>query len=196
VLAGSATLSGQPARPPPEIGICISTASTDRSTRVVWALADPFRGVMNSKCGVRAGACLVALAEVCGERIEPVRLEFAFPDDEDTPAKILQPLPISLVAFDVPVQLRFPELRPRPGSVCEPAAGMTVPEAAVDEHNRPVTGQDDVGLPGQIPHVQPVAKATGMEMPPNHQFGLRVTPADPGHHAAAGGGVHDVGHGS
>lgn len=58
---------------------------------------------------------------------------------------------------------------------------MQVPEAAVHEDYRPVSGQDDVGRPRQIAAVKAVPVAKGMDHAADGQFRRRVLALHAGH---------------
>jgi hypothetical protein len=59
--------------------------------------------------------------------------QFAFPDDEGAPAEPAQVAAVAGVALDVRRELVAPELASGLGGARALAAGVTVPEAAVDE---------------------------------------------------------------
>lgn len=75
---------------------------------------------------------------------------------------------------------------------------MAVPEAAVDEDDRAVLGQDEVGFAGQGPVFRASdskAVAETMEHGSQGELGPSVAAADAGHDGGALGGGEDVGHG-
>lgn len=74
------------------------------------------------------------------------------------------------------------------------AALMTMPEAAMNEDDGFVFGQDDVGFARQGFVVELVAEALGMEETADEHLGLGVFAADLTHVIAAGSFVVDVCH--
>jgi hypothetical protein len=54
--------------------------------------------------------------------------------------------------------------------------------------------QHQIGLPGDVLGVKPVAKALRVQETPEDKFRLRVLASDPGHHSGAGLAIDDVGH--
>lgn len=61
------------------------------------------------------------------------------------------------------------------------AAAVAMPEAAVDEDNGFVFGEDNVGLTGQLGDVEAKAVAHPMEHGTNEEFWLGILPFDSGH---------------
>ena len=54
------------------------------------------------------------------------------------------------------------------------AALVPMPETAVDENDRSVFSQNQIGVPGEPRMIQPVAEATAEQELPHKQFRLRV----------------------
>ncbi len=75
-------------------------------------------------------------------------LQRALPDGGYTPAKSIERPHVSSVAHDITQELPLPELfiGPRCGGVA--AAFVSMPEAAVDEHYRPVLREHKIGGAG------------------------------------------------
>lgn len=61
------------------------------------------------------------------------------PDDVDVPSEIGQGVLNIVVAGNVSLEFSFPKVCPAFGSVGEPAASMSMPEAAVHEQYEPPT---------------------------------------------------------
>ena len=58
---------------------------------------------------------------------------------------------------------------------------MAVPEAAIDEDDRAVLAEDDVGRTRQTLHVDAVSEATGKEIMAHKELGLGVAAPDMRH---------------
>ena len=112
-------------------------------------------------------------------------LDFAFPDDNDMPAGLLQRGLFFFITFNVALEFFRPEFHVRFGHRGDFAAFMAMPEAAVDENHRMPFGQNDVGMAGQLWGVEAVAEAQHVQMMTHEQFRLRVFRADFAHGFAA-----------
>src|SRR3546814_5631382 len=107
--------------------------------------------------------------------------KLACPDDNDFPPLRLEQFPGPTIAGYVSIELLDPESRVafrRGGNL---AAGMTMPEAPVDEHHRPVSREDNVRLPRKVLAMKPEPEPKRMQCPAKGQFGRRVRGADPRH---------------
>ena len=71
---------------------------------------------------------------------------------------------------------------------------MPVPEAAVDEDDRAVFGEDDIRAPWQIASVEAIAEPERKETSPDHVLRLGVLSSNPGHAVAALARGQDIGH--
>ena len=80
--------------------------------------------------------------------VEAGLLQLAFPDDDYAPSSSFEFAPDPLVAFLIPGDFGCPEFRVGLGNSVIPAALVTVPEAAVDEDDGVVLGENDVGSAG------------------------------------------------
>jgi len=118
----------------------------------------------------------------------------ALPDDEDSPAHHAQRALASLVSVPIHVELLLPEGLVCAGCCREPAAGVTVPEAAVHEDCCVVLLEDEVWSARHSGLVEAKPQAAAVEKAANSQFGHGVLPADAGHHPAAGRPVYNVDH--
>ena len=85
--------------------------------------------------------------------------ELAFPDDDDAPAAASETAQVPPVVRDVPREFVGPELPVGLGGGGDFTVLVPVPETAVDEDDGAVFGQDDVGLAGEVLHVEPEAAA-------------------------------------
>ncbi|MCY1245628.1 hypothetical protein D3C87_1135650 [compost metagenome] len=72
----------------------------------------------------------------------------AFPERQDCPAESFEFCNDSLVSLNVQGELRRPELGASERRSGVSAAWMSMPEAAVYEHNAPVSRKNDVWPPG------------------------------------------------
>ncbi len=98
----------------------------------------------------------------------------------------------------VPVDLGGPELGAGLGDAEELAAGVSVPEASVDEDDGAVLGEDDVGFAWEgavLGSVDGEAESEAVEDGADGELGLGVARADARHHLRAFFGGEDVGHG-
>lgn len=96
------------------------------------------------------------------------------------------------VAFDVPADLRPPEIRAyrRPS---EEVAAVAVPETSVNENDGPKSWEDDVGPARQILPVQAISEAHPVKCRADCQLRLRVLPPNACHHPAANSRGDDIG---
>ena len=81
--------------------------------------------------------------------LEAVVLQFALPDNHYVPSFGFQFSPDFLVTFLVAGNFCLPEVRVRLGCGGVLTVFMTMPEAAVDEDDGAVLGEDDVGRAGE-----------------------------------------------
>jgi hypothetical protein len=65
------------------------------------------------------------------------------------------------------------------------ATRVLVPEATMDEHQRPIFLEDHVWGAGEPPDVNSEAKASGMEVSTNEKLGLRLPAPNPAHDPAS-----------
>ena len=117
--------------------------------------------------------------------VESLRSDLAFPHRQHPPAQSPQTAPVPGVALDVPIQLRFPvsAIGPRP-----PVASSTsvlMPEAAVHEDDRPVSGQHEIRRSGKVSPVEPEPVAQSVDQPPYGDLGRGVGRSYLRHHGAA-----------
>ncbi len=69
---------------------------------------------------------------------------------------------------------------------------MTVPEAAVNENDRPVLREHEIGLSRQVAAMEPEPESPAVQHRPNYPFGFGVPSPDSGHHPAPDLGGHGV----
>lgn len=119
--------------------------------------------------------------------------ELAFPDADDSPAEGLEFGGLAEVTGSVGRDFGQPEVGVgfRHGRIA--ATGVAVPEAAVDEDDGAVLGEDDVGSAGELA-LQAEAQAAGEQELAHQDFGLGVPALDGSHASAALFGGHRVGH--
>lgn len=84
------------------------------------------------------------------------------------------------VPFPIPGDLGAPEL-PARGWHLEELTAVSVPEAAVYKHGRPIARQDQVWPPRQIACLEAKAKTTRMQPSSDEHFRLGVATADAAH---------------
>lgn len=145
--------------------------------------------------GAEELAILVDLGGHCRDGFgEAAAIEFAFPDDDDGPAFGFQLAPGVLVALLVPCYLGGPEVGVGLGYRVVFAVIVAVPEAAVDEDDGAVFGEDDVGFAGEASVVDAVAEAQAPEGFAEEQLRLGGGGVDGGHVCVALGGCEGVGH--
>ena len=112
-------------------------------------------------------------------------LDFAFPDDNDMPAGLLQRGLLFFIALDVAFEFLFPEFHVGFRHRGDFAAFMAMPKATIDENHRMPFGQNDIGMAGQFRRMEAVAKAQRMQMMAHDQFRFRVLRPDFAHGFAA-----------
>lgn len=112
-------------------------------------------------------------------------LQGALPDDCDAPAESVEHLRMAPVASDISLEFLPPEIFIGPGSGCVAAAFMSVPEATMDKHHRPVLWEHKVGGAGQSPHMKSISKTPREKKGAKYPFRPSVLSANARHHAAA-----------
>lgn len=111
--------------------------------------------------------------------------QFAFPDDDDAPTLCLQLAPGVLVTLPVAGYLGGPEVGVGPGDRVILAVLVAVPEAAVDEDDGAVLGEDDVRRAWKAAVVDAVAEAEAPEGATQEELRLGGGGVDGGHVAVA-----------
>ena len=109
----------------------------------------------------------------------------ALPYDESPPAKAFQLLAGPPVAFDIATEFLLPEFRPSLRHRAVRAAGVPVPEAAVDEHREPVPSKNEIGTAGKLSTMQPKPEPHTVSGPADSQLGHGIARPDTRHHLAA-----------
>ena len=112
-------------------------------------------------------------------------LQRALPYDGYTPAKSPKRLHVSPVAADIAQELPLPELFVGPGCGGVAAAFVSMPEAAVDEHHRPVFREHKVRGAGQRSDMKSIAKSPSEKKGAKGSFRPSILSANARHHAAA-----------
>lgn len=97
-----------------------------------------------------------------------------------------------MIAFDIGLEFRLPELPARCGSRCIAATLMVVPEAPMNEDHCPIFGKHEIGAAGKASVVKAEAKAARVQFFSQAEFRLRILPPDISHHSGSGLGVDDV----
>lgn len=88
-----------------------------------------------------------------------LRSKLALPRRDYFPAKRFQRSCVALVALDIPVELLLPISLVALRGGGHVASRVAMPEAAMDEHDSPESGQDDVRLSGKPLVVNPKPKS-------------------------------------
>lgn len=120
----------------------------------------------------------------------------ALPDGGHTPAKSPECFHVSSVAINIVQEFPLPELfvGPRCGGIA--ATFVPMPEAAMDEHHRPVLWEHKVRGAGQLSDMKSIAKSPGEKKRSKGSLRPSILSADARHHAAAlrgGRDAHDLG---
>ncbi len=119
-------------------------------------------------------------------------LQGALPDDRHAPAERMEHLRMAPVASNISLEFLPPEIFIGPGSGCVATAFVPMPEAAVDEHHRPVLREHKVRRAGQLSDMKSIAKSPGKEKGAKGLFRPGVLSANARHHAAALRGGRDA----
>lgn len=118
-------------------------------------------------------------ARDCGVKV--LLGEFAFPDGDDGPGEGVEALGVEFVAGDVAGHFLTPELLVGLGNGVLGATAVAVPEAAVDEDDGAVLGQDEVGGAGEAFVIEPVPVALVPQCVPDGPLRGGVPGTDAGH---------------
>jgi hypothetical protein len=96
---------------------------------------------------------------------------------------------VAFVPFDVPLQLRKPEIEPgfRQARQLAGRVWVPVPHASIDEYGDTAARKDNIWLSGQVGYMQPKPQPGGMHRPTYAEFWLCVPPLDPRHALGAFG---------
>ena len=125
--------------------------------------------------------------------VEVLLGEFAFPDGDDGPGEGVEALGVEFVAGDVAGYLVFPEAGVRLGFDVLGATSVAVPEAAVDEDDGAVLGQDEIGGAGETFVIKSVPVPFAPQRLPDCTLRGGVPGTDAGHVVRPLGGGHSVG---
>ena len=120
--------------------------------------------------------------------------EFAFPDGDDGPGEGVEALGVEFVAGDVAGDFLTPELFVGLGNGVLGATSVAVPEAAVDEDDGAVLGQDEVGGAGETFVIEPVPVALAPQCIPDGPLRGRVFGVDLRHYLVSLFRGHSVRH--
>ena len=69
-----------------------------------------------------------------------------------------------------------------------------MPETPMDEYDRLIVRQNDIGFTAEAGSMEVELEALFPQQPGDQHFGSGVAAPDPGHHPAAGFGIHYIGH--
>ena len=120
--------------------------------------------------------------------------EFAFPDGDDGPGEGVEALGVEFVAGDVAGHFLTPELLVGLGNGVLGATSVAVPEAAVDEDDGAVLGQDEVGGAGEAAVIEPVPVAFVPQCVPDSPLRTGVLGVDLRHYLVSLLWGHSVRH--
>lgn len=109
----------------------------------------------------------------CARRVD------VLPDSKHQPSISLESPVVAGITSAVQGKLFAPPRCVRPGS--DRVVGTTVPEAAVHLDSDPGPAENDVGPAGQTANIDPVAKASAVQLPPERKFGFGASCPQPGH---------------
>ena len=107
--------------------------------------------------------------------------EFTFPDSDDGPGEGVEALGVEFVTGDVAGDFLAPECFVGLGNDVLGATAVAVPEAAVDEDDGAVLGQDEVGGAGEAFVIEPVPVALVPQCVPDGPLRGGVPGTDAGH---------------
>lgn len=122
------------------------------------------------------------VGDTIGKRIRTRSAEAAFPYRRNAPIRAMKGIRRVLVAHDVAFELRAPEVSVGRRHATPVTALMAMPEATVDEGDSLVTGEDKIGLAGQVRCMQAIANTGCMELLPKQPLGPRIFAANARHH--------------
>ena len=126
-----------------------------------------------------------------GTLIAPER---AFPYSSDAPTGFEEPTLEAAGALHIVIELGLPEFRPCRWGGRIRAPFMAVPKAAVNEANRAVATQDQVGRSGQTANVESEAEPVCVQCASKDMLWLGVLGRYACHHPRSSSFVDDVGH--
>ena len=120
--------------------------------------------------------------------------QFAFPYGDDGPGEDVESLGVLQVTLYVLRHLRLPEFHVRLRHDVLRASLVSVPEAAVDEDDCAILGQDEVGGAGEALVIEPVPVAFVPKCVPDGPLRGGVPGTDAGHVVRPLGWGHNVRH--
>lgn len=98
------------------------------------------------------------------------------------------------VSLLVPLNFFEPEFRPSLWNLEVFASAMPVPETAMDEYNRLVFRENQIGFAGKVFDMKPVTEAPLVQGFADQHFRFGVLATDTGHHPAAGSRIDNIRH--
>jgi hypothetical protein len=108
-----------------------------------------------------------------------------FPDDSHAPARGAEGVLRLLIPGHVAAELLLPELRIGRRVRCEAAAGMSVPEAPVNEYGGLPSRKRQIRAARQARYIDAESQSCGVQMPANDQLRFRIPGPDGAHVAGA-----------
>jgi hypothetical protein len=120
------------------------------------------------------------------QRSKVIRVShLAFPNGLDLPAELLQLPRLAGISKLIVANLAAPERGIGLGFHSAMAAGVPMPEAAVDEYDGSEASQHDIRCPWERLDVKPVTKASGKEVASDGEFRLCARTPDALHEGVA-----------
>jgi hypothetical protein len=119
----------------------------------------------------------------------------AFPDTEDAPPLLNEPLEITPISFAIVGKFGRPEFRPGTWNLEIPASAVRMPEATMHQDRGLPAREYKVGSTWQTGDVDAVAKTHSPQSRPELQLRLGVLAADSRHHSGPRGSVDYINHG-
>lgn len=112
-------------------------------------------------------------------------MRLTFPNDKTAPSEFGKQADRLFVTLDVAGEFCPPELDSRLRHGRSATAGVTVPEAPVDEQRRSMLRKDEVRRSRQVGSMEAEAISERMGRAADSKFGGCILPPHPGHHGGA-----------
>jgi hypothetical protein len=132
------------------------------------------------------------IANSIGELLIGHAPDSAFPDGRHAPAGATKGRDIASVACYVLFKLARPKTGVRRWNSTRRAPLMTMPEAALHEHDGPVSGKYEIRFPWQCGDVQPESETCRMHCDAKPNLWFRVATANSRHHPGASSPVNNI----
>jgi hypothetical protein len=144
--------------------------------------------------GLLSGRVPASFERICQPSQSGSLCGLTFPDNQTSPSQFFERGYI----FAVPCCIAFQLVLPEPDValwLCRLwAAGVSMPEAAVNKNDGPIFAENKVGGTGKSLYMQTVPEAAGMQKSANQHLGNSIFSPNPRHHPAARCRINDVNH--